>query len=278
MSEPPALPELVTRPLRVMRYSTANAWADMWVMYTPLSWCVGWVSRVVLQVVFFAMIGLLLDSPEAVRFLFIGNAVMTTTMEALTSVFSSTWERRQGTLPLLVAAPSRLWPVFVGRSVQWLPSGVLTASVALFAVGPAFGVSWTPGRALAALGCLALVAVTSYCFALVVAAIVLAIMELRDALAGIVQVGTMVIGGVMVPVSFWPGWVQAVAQTLPLTHGLAAVRTLADPPPGGVAAGELVPPLLLAAGIGAGWLVLAALLLERLASAGRRTGSIEFAD
>jgi ABC-2 type transport system permease protein len=272
------MPEQVARPLRVLRYSAANAWADMWVMYSPLSWCVGWLSRVLLQVVFFAMIGLLLDSPAAVQFLFIGNAVMTAAMEALTSIATSTWERRQGTMPLLVAAPTRLWPVFAGRSVQWLPSGILTASVALFALGPAFGVRWTLDRALAALGCLVVVAITTYCLAMAVAAIVLAVMELSNVISGIVQVGMMVICGVMVPVSFWPGWVQGLAQALPLTHGLAAVRRLADPPPHGVAAGEVGLALLLAGGLGAAWLLLAALLLERLAAAGRRTGSIEFAD
>jgi ABC-2 type transport system permease protein len=272
------MPELIAAPLRVLRYSTANAWADMWVMYTPLSWCIGWLGRVVLQVIFFAMIGLLLDSPAAVQFLFIGNAVMTAAMEALTSIASSTWERAQGTLPLLIAAPTRLWPVFAGRSVQWLPSGVLTASVALFAVGPAFGTTWTPGRALAALGCLVVVAVATYCFALAVAALALAMMNLRNTISSLVQVGMMVICGVMVPVTFWPGWVQGLAQTLPLTHGLVAIRVLADPPAGGVPAADTLPRILLAAGIGAAWLLLAALLLERLAAAGRRTGSIEFAD
>lgn len=88
----------------------------------------------------------------------------------------------------------------------------------------------------------------------------------------------MLICGVMVPVSFWPGWMQVIAQTLPLTHGLAAVRALADPTASPVAAGEVALPLLVAGGLGAGWLLLAALLPERLASAGRRTGSIEFAD
>jgi ABC-2 type transport system permease protein len=78
-------------------------------------------------------------------------------------------------------------------------------------------------------------------------------------------------------VSFWPGWVQAIAQAVPLTHGLAAVRTLADAPGGAPVLGEVAGDLLRAGGIGAAWLLLAALLLERLAAAGRRSGSIEFA-
>lgn len=270
--------ELVASPLRVMRYSTYNAWVDMWSMYSPLGWAVGWVSRVLMQVMFFAIIGVLLGSPEAVRYLFIGAAVMVTAMEALTSVASTTWERRQGTMPLLVAAPSRLWPVFVGRSIQWVPSGVLTASVALFALGPFFGVTLTPVRAVAVFGCLVVAGVTTYFLAMVLGAVVLTAMSMRNVVSNIAQVLMMLICGVMVPVTFWPEPVQAAAQAVPLTHALAAVRTLTDTPAGAPVAGEALAAVGLALAVGAAWLAVAALILERLAAAGRRSGSIEFAD
>ena len=264
-------------PLRVMRHSAAKAWADMWAMYSPLGWCLGWMSRVLMQVIFFAIIGLLLEDPDQVRYLFIGAAVMVTAVEVLISVASTTWERRQGTLPLLVAAPTRLWPVFVARSVQWIPSGVLTASVALFGLGPFFGVTFTPLRALATFACLVVAASTTYLFAMVLGALVLSAMSLRNVVSNVAQAVLMLACGVVVPVGFWPGWVQGVAQTLPLTHALAAVRALADPP-GEFPAAEVGRGLLLAMVAGAGWLVVAALVLERLAASGRRTGSIEFAD
>jgi hypothetical protein len=43
-------------------------------------------------------------------------------------------------------------------------------------------------------------------------------------------------------------------------------------------AGEVVAGLGLALAVGAGWLMVAAVLLERLAGSGRRTGTIELAD
>lgn len=273
-----SLPELLAGPLRAIRYSTYNAWVDMWAMYSPLGWAFGWVSRVLMQVTFFAIIGLLLGSAEALRFLFVGSAVMVVATEALISVASTTWERRQGTLPLLVAAPSRLWPVFVGRSVQWVPSGVLTSSVALFGLSPFFGVSWSPGRAAAAFGCLVVAAVSTYFFAMVLGALVLAAMDLRNVVSNIAQAVMMLTCGVVVPASFWPGWVQAVGQAIPLTHAVSAIRALADPPSGGTVTGPVVSGVLTALAVGAGWLLVAALLLERLAATGRRTGSIEFAD
>lgn len=270
--------EAVLTPLRVVRHSAANAWADMWVLYSPATWTFGWLSRVLMQVVFFATIGLLLDSPDAVRYLFVGNAVAVIAFETHISVASTTWERQQGTMPLLVAAPSRLWPVFVGRSVQWLPSGLITSSVALFALAPLFDVSWTPGRALAVFGCLVIIGVATYFSALVLGALVLGAMHLRNVVSNIATSVTMLICGVMVPVTFWPAWVQAVAQGLPMTHGLAAVRSLVDATSVGAVSGDLARDLALTLAVGLVWLLAAAVLLERMASTGRRSGTIEFAD
>lgn len=272
------MPELVTAPLRVIRYSTYNAWVDMWAMYSPLGWAVGWMSRAMLQVVFFAIIGVLLDSPDAVRYLFVGAAVMIGATEALTSTATTTWERRQGTMPLLVAAPTPLWPVFVGRSVQWIPSGVLTTSVALFGLGPFFGVTFSPLRAVAVFGCVIVTGVTTYFLAMVLGAIVLGAMSLRNVVSNVAQVLMTLTCGVTVPVAFWPEPVQAAVQAVPLTHTLGAVRTLADAPAGAPIAAEVLSGVGLALAVGVGWLVLAALILERLTAAGRRSGSIEFAD
>lgn len=262
------------REARVLRYSVRNAWADLRVIYTPVSWTFGWLGRIVMQVVFFALVGVLLDSPAQLRFLFVGNAVMVTAHEVMMCVASTTWERTIGTLPLLVAAPSRLWPVFVGRSLQWLPSGVATASVALFAVGPFFGLHWTPVQALSAFGCLVLVAVTTYGFGLAVASVVLAVTNLRNVVSNVVITLMMLVCGVMVPVSFWPSGVRALAQAVPLTHGLAAVRAVSD----GAGPSTVLGRCALALVTGAAWYVVAALLLERLATRGRRTGSIDFSE
>lgn len=275
--------EAVTSPLRVIRYSAANAWAELWVLYSPLTWATARLGRVLMQVIFFALIDLLLDSPETVRFLFVGNAMLFACLEPLISVASSTWERRQGTLPLLVAAPARLWPVFVGRSVEWVPTGIITATVALFALSPVFGVTWTPARALSAFASIVVVAVSTYLLALALGALVLAAMGLRNIVSNVTSTVMMLVCGVMVPLPFWPAWVQALAQVFPLTHGLSVARSLAGVPGGGgagehLAAAPVAGRLALALGVGLCWLLTAALLRERLAAVGRRTGTIEFAD
>lgn len=260
---------------RVVLASTRNAWADFAAIYTPFTWTVGWLGRIVAQVIFFALIGNLLGSQAQVRYLYIGAAVTATAMEALLVVATTTRERYSGTLPLMVASPSRLWPVFLGRSVQWIPSGVATGAVALFVIGPAFGVTFSLGAGLAAFGVLVLVAVTTYGYALALAALVLRFMRLRNWATNLSYTLMMLVCGVTVPVTFWPLWVQVIGQAFPLTHALDAIRHLEA---GGATTGQVLADVGLSVVAGLVWYVIGAASLERLASSGRRDGTIEFAD
>jgi ABC-2 type transport system permease protein len=82
------------------------------------------------------------------------------------------------------------------------------------------------------------------------------------------------LGGVQVPVSFWPSWLGTVGQVLPLRHGLDGVRVaIAGGPVGRVFADAG-----LEVAVGVGWLVVAAIAFRSFATGGRRTGSIEFGE
>ncbi|WP_051479279.1 ABC transporter permease [Arthrobacter sp. H5] len=259
--------------LNVIRHAAYIAAADFRTVYTPLTWGVGWLGRVIMQVLFFAVIGLLLQDPDAVLYLFVGQAIMMTATETLLSIQSTQWERGTGTLGLLTAAPARLWPVFLGRSLQWMPSGVATASIVLFAIGPFLEVAWSLPAAAAVVVCLICCALGTYGLALFVAALVLRLPEWRNVVANIVQMAHTLFCGVVVPVAFWPTGVQGAAQALPLTHGLAAVRLIEDRQEVPVEVWGL---LSLCIALGAGWLMLAVWAFERFGEHGRRTGTIDF--
>jgi ABC-2 type transport system permease protein len=251
--------------------------ADLRAIYTPVTWTLGWLGRIVVQVLFFAAIGLLLHDPGAVRYLFVGQAVMACAIEAFMAIASTTWERAEGTLALLIAAPAPVWPVFVGRSLQWLPSGIATSGVALFAVGPAIGITWTPTRAAAALGCLVLIAAGSYAVALTLAAAVLRGPRWRNVVSNVGSTLLMLITGATVPTVTWPAPVRILADGLPLTHGLAAIRALQGT--GSLpAAGQVAAQAGWAALTGAGWLLAAIAALTMFAETGRRAGTIDFAE
>jgi ABC-2 type transport system permease protein len=121
----------VRQALAVLRYAAVCGFADFGSTYTIWTWLFGLFVRMVAQVAFFAFIGRLLESPEQVEFLFVGNVVMAAAAGALTTVVATSWERGAGTLPLLVASPTSPVLVLMGRSVWFVGNGLLLALGAL---------------------------------------------------------------------------------------------------------------------------------------------------
>ncbi|PRY41793.1 ABC transporter permease [Umezawaea tangerina] len=262
----------LVRTSTVLRYSAANAWADFRASYTWWSWTFGWLGRMLAQVTFFAFVGIMLGDQAQLRYLVVGNAVMTCVVETMSVVASSSSEGRIGTLPLLSAAPVRLAWVFLGRSVQWPVSGSLTALVSLLALAPAFGVHWSPTQVPALVLLVPLTALSTYAVGLFLSAFVLTASGARNLLSNSAYLVMMAICGVQVPVDFWPSWVRSIASTLPLTHGLAAIRSVGDRAPVADVLGQAG----LALACGVGWLVMAVLAFSLLEQHSRRRDAFDF--
>jgi ABC-2 type transport system permease protein len=211
------------RGLNVFLASSANAFADFRVVYTWRGWLIGWLGRVLTQVLFYGSLGLLVG-PGTAAYVTLGSAVSLTALETLQAIQSTTWERGEGTLPLLFSAPTSLWPIFVGRSVEWLLSGLLTSSVALFLVSPLFNVRWTASSVVVAASGLLLCTVSMYLFALSFGALVLLRPQVRNLVANVLYLCLVIICGVTVPIDMWPRWVGVVGDAIPMTHAIEAVR------------------------------------------------------
>ncbi|MFE3763348.1 ABC transporter permease [Streptomyces sp. NPDC059104] len=264
---------MFVQPLRVIRHSAANAFADMRVIYTWKSWTFGWLGRMLAQVTYFVMLGHVVGGSGQTTYLVVGNSLMTCAIESLSVVASSAWERQAGTLSLITASPARPVWVFVGRSLQWPISGTGTSLVALFALGPAFGVHWRAEQIVPVVVIVCVTAVTTYFLGLFLAAVILNAGGLRNVVSNVAYLVMMAICGVQVPVGYWPRWVGFVADGVPLTHLLAALRALAD------GSGPAHVAVLVAKGllVGVCWLVAAHLAFTSLVSRGRRAGTIDFA-
>lgn len=265
--------DTLLRTARVVGYSAANAYADFRASYTWTSWTFGWLTRMLSQVCFFGLLGQMLGSADRTRSLVVGNAVMACVIEAMTVVVSTSWERGHGTLPLLAAAPGELGWVMFGRSLQWPVSGSATAMVSLLAVGPVFGVHWQAAHLPVLLGLVLLTAAATYCLGLFVGAFVLAAPDVRNIVFNASFLLLMAVCGAEVPVTFWPGWIQAAAAVLPPTHGLAAVSALAEGGP----APAVALPALWALLTGAGWLAAALAAFRVLGARARATHAFGFA-
>lgn len=260
--------------LRIVRHAMASGLADYSVTFTWRTWLGAWVSRVLVQVAFFAMIGIVLDDPAHTRYLLIGIAVFVVAVETAGAIAATTWERHAGTLPLLLASPANPTLVFFGRTLFSVGAGVITASLALFLLSPIFGVHLPLTGALVAVPLVALTALASYCLMLACGGLALRFPHLHNLISNVLLYMLMVFCGPLVPVSFWPEWVRTGAGLVPFTHGLEAVRAAFDGAPAGMVLGQAG----WAALTGAAWLAVAALTFRRLADRGRRDGSVEFTE
>jgi len=261
----------VVQASRIVRHSAAIAFADMRAIYTWRVWIFGWLGRMLAQVTFFTLLGRTADSQGHTAYIAVGNCVMACALECMSVVASTTWERVSGTLVLLCAVPARPVWVFFGRSLQWPISGSGTSLVALLALAPLFGVSWRPSQVPALVALVLLTALTTYCFGLFLAAFVLNASGVRNIVSNVAYLLMMILCGVNVPVSQWPSAVRAVADVLPLTHSLHAIRL--------VSAGAGAPQVLSAAALallcGTGWLAGAYVAFDRFMARARGTGSAD---
>lgn len=245
---------------------------DLRTNYTWWSWTSGWLLRCLMEVAFFGLIGLLLQSPQATFFLLIGRGLFVGVAEVMWVIQSTAWERGSGTLPLLVAAPGRAWPVFAGRSTQWLGSATATSLVSLLILPPLFGFVLTPLQVAAVALVVPVTIAASYGFALPLAALVLRRPSWRNAASNVAHNVMVLVCGALVPVAFWPWPVQWFAQLFPVTHSLRGLRAVLDGDPGDW--GLLSASLAVAVGLGLAWFLLGAWLLERFAEAARK-GTID---
>jgi ABC-2 type transport system permease protein len=139
-------------------------------------------------------------------------------------VVSTQWERAHGTFPLIVASPSRLEWVLAGRSLQWPLSGAATSSVALLVLAPILGVTVPWGRAPLIVVLVLLVSFASYALGLVIALAALPWPGVRNIVYNVSYLVMLAICGAQVPVRFWPAPVQVLAESIPATWGITAIR------------------------------------------------------
>ncbi|MFD0202073.1 MULTISPECIES: ABC transporter permease [Saccharothrix] len=258
--------------LRVLKHGLIASWTMYSAYQTWRLWTFTWLSRLLIQACFYALIGRMLGSQQQVDYLLIGNVVAVMAIDATVVILISVGERQSGTLALMVAAPSTHLTVYLGKGLVNLGSGVAASTTAFLVLPPLFGVRlpW-PEAALVPLMIL-VVGLSCYCYGTCVASFVLGFPSARWLALNLSYLVLMTFCGVNVPTSFWPDWLRAITSVLPMTHGLAAIRAFIAQAPASTVLGQLA----LEVCVGAGWLAVAAMSFSRMVRRGRRDGSIEF--
>lgn len=204
------------------------------------------------QILFFAALGTYASGRDA-SFFAIGNSVQVCAMSGIYGMtMAIANERWFGTLHALLATPASRWAIFGGRFLPFIANGVLV-SVYGFTISWLFlGVRLEPST----LGVLALALVVTVFSCSAIGAVQGGLsMRLRDGLFGanMLVFLFLLFCGVNIPLDVLPGWMQAVSNVLPFTHGLLAVRGAAV----GAGLDEVGGLILIELGIGIAYAVLA---------------------
>ena len=236
-------------------------------------WFLAWGIRSISAAGMIALLGSVLGSIEQVHYLLIGNAVMVGAHSAAWALQSSTWDRFDGTYPMLVISPAGLRPSVAGRAGIWVFGGFITSLTTFVALALLFRMPIAfPGAFLAPLF-FGVICVSTYAFALAVGAFVIRIARARNIVHSFMLTTVAAFTGANVPIAFWPAWIQPVALVLPVTHGLSGLRVL-------LAGGSptiVLQGLALEIVVGSAWFSFAWLTMNAMANAGRADGSIDFA-
>ncbi|MGC4761784.1 ABC transporter permease [Micromonospora sp. DT46] len=259
-------------PSRIIFRSAAIGFAELPTTYTVRSWLGGWVVRLTFQVVFFTLLGQLAGSTATAQYVLLGNVVALVAVDAMYVATTAATELYQNTFPMVVASPTNMGLVYLGRGLHWACSGVASACLVFVGTSLVFPVPWHWWMVLPTVPLLALVGLSTYLYACVAAALALRHAKFRTVFANLGFLLLATFCGVNVPISFWPAPVSLIAELLPLTHGLSAVRAAVAGDPLSIVLTEA----LAEAGVAVGWAVLVLLLFERLAARGRRDGSLNF--
>jgi ABC-2 type transport system permease protein len=245
-------------------YRALFNWISPWVFVPHM------IGYPVFEILFFAYLGRFAEV-ESDEFFLIGNAFIGI---AVTGFFGMSaaiaGERRSQTLTALLASPANRLALFLGRALPSILTGFLVAATAFTICALVLDVSFTASE-LRGLALAALVASFS-CTAFGLCLGSLGFRGRNVTLFADMVAGSMLfLSGANVPLERLPGWVQAVSNVLPLTHGIEAGRRLAD----GEALGDVSGLLATEAGIGLCYLVTGLVLLRFFEYQGRRSATLE---
>ena len=242
----------------------------------------GWLSPYILvpsmmiaplfQILLFTYIGRA-ASLESDEFYVIGNALQYGSIPCLFAMGNTiAGERWQQTLPVILATPARRLPLFVGRALPVIANGFCVALFGLVAGGLVVGIDVPAGAWPAIVLATAVTAYSCTGLGLVNAAVGLRVRE-TAVLSNIIFGLLLIFCGVNIPLDELPGWMEAIGRALPLTHGIAAARELADGAALGDVAGLLGTEFL----IGTTWALLGYALLRFFEHEARRRATLEAA-
>jgi ABC-2 type transport system permease protein len=210
---------------------------------------------------------------ESDEFYVIGNALQYAAIPCVFAMgFAIGGERYQQTLGYILVSPARRLPLFLGRAVPVMLNGAFVAAFSLTVGGLLLGID-VPSSALGPLAVVVLVSAFS-CTGLGLINAALGLRVRETAVLGNIIFGLLLIfTGANVPLEELPGWMQAISNRVPLTHGIEAARELAN----GASIGDVSGLLATEFAVGVAYAAIGYAALRFMERESRRRASIQIA-
>jgi len=248
----------------VTSYRALFNWISPWVFFPIL------VAYPIFQILFFAYLGRFANVASD-EFFLVGNTFIAVAVTGLFGMgHSVAGERRSQTLATLLASPASRLALFLGRAFPSILTGFVVAAISFATGAIVLRVEIHPAELYGLV-----VAVLASSFSCTALGLCLGALGLRgrnvslfaDSIGG----SLLLVSGANVPLERLPDWLQAISEVIPLTHGIAAARRLAD----GAALADVAGTLGAEIAIGAAYLVIGLVLLRLLEYEGRRSATLE---
>lgn len=207
------------------------------------------------------------DDPKPLLYASLGAAVMgiwgTTSTAAGGSLAQQRWH---GTLELLVAAPAHFALILLPTTIAMATIGIYSMASTLLWGWLVFGIDVQIGDPLAFL-----LAVPATVISIGALGFLLAIAFVRFrqawALGNMLEYPVWLVSGFLVPLTLFPGWVLPISWALAPTWGINAIREAA-------LGGSPWEDVAMALGLGAGYVAIGVLLVQRTLRAARTKGTL----
>jgi ABC-2 type transport system permease protein len=178
------------------------------------------------QMVFFAFVAQLANNPtSSIAYVVVGNAVATVTYSSIFSVCQTTdSEKNGGTMEHLLVSPANRTALYIGRGLIPILISLATVSVALVYAVVVFGATVAPGAILPLAVSIVLTAFAMVGFGLLLGGVAL-FLRTSIILGNIFLFLGLLLSGANFPLDSLPVPLQWIGRLLPLTWGIAAVRS-----------------------------------------------------
>ncbi len=247
--------------VRVIGSAARTSIISQFTVVPPWLWLIQVVSVSLFQMAFFAFVAVFADNPEiSVAYIALGNALQSLAYATVYSVTNlSGVEKHVGTLQVIMASPTRIFKVFLGKSLFQIVAGLITVTISLSYAAFIFGVDFSNVNLLSMI---AIVLVTTFAmigFGLMIASLGLYFRS-NILMGSLFMYLSLIFSGVNFPVSYLPSFLQPISYALPMTYGVAGLRAAAQ----GATIGEISIELMAMIILGALMVIIGYLMFSRL--------------